>query len=787
VNGRQAADKGSMSSGETVFLDLMHRHVEHHARCRPAAPALREGGLTLDYGALNRRANAVAARLIAAGLQPGGRVGLCLPASAAALVAMLGILKAGGSYVPVDPRHPADWQQAVLAGTRPQWLVGTPAAGVAPTAPVLVIDETAAAADTDPVGDADLPLDPALPMYVMHTSGSTGRPKGVVVSHGNVARLFPALRPHMAFGPQDLWTMFHSPAFGFSVWEIWGAWVHGGCLLLVPPALASRPDAMLDWLAGEQVTVFSQTPTAFRQWGAALRRRGRGWRLPALRWVAFSGEPLAPAVLAPWLSHFGADQPGLANLYALTETAGEVFFHRVTEADLASENAGCIGLPLADVAVALVDPQGQPVPEGQPGELRLGGPAVALGYHDDPALTAERFLDDAAQPGQRWYCSGDLVLRGPDGRYRFAGRVDRQLKVLGHRIEPAAVEAVLLQHAAVADAVVRTEADAQGQPRLVACLVLHAPGPVPPGLAAWVAERLPPHAVPQRFAVVSHLPLTPNGKLDEAALAVLAAVPGPTRPAAEVAELQPRMAALWCELLERPVVRPEDDFFDLGGHSLLALRLTVEIEAAFGIELTMADLFDAPTLAGLLALLTERLQDPALANPAADAAAEAAAATDAEPHARYMALAIARARLALAEGQPPYAACIVREADGEVLALAHNLTVQQGDATAHAEVEAIREACRRVGRSDLSGCVMVSTAEPCSMCLTAGVWAGIDSMVYGAGMDDEQRYGLAQPTVRAAQMQALLEQRPARLVAGIGRDEVRSLFEQWLRIRALAV
>lgn len=776
---------------DPVFLPLMHLHVAHHARERAAAPALRDGEVTLDYRTLDRRANAVAHRLIAAGLRPGGRVGLCLPASAQALVAMLGILKAGAAYVPIDPRHPADWQQAVLAGTQPLLLIGTPPDGPAPAVPVLGLDP---AAEAD---DPALALDATLPMYVMHTSGSTGRPKGVVVSHGNVARLFPALRPHMAFGPDDVWTLFHSPAFGFSVWEVWGAWVHGGCLVVVPRRLVTQPDAMLDLLADQAVTVFSQTPTAFRQWGAALRRRGPHWRLPALRWVAFSGEALAPAVLAPWLAHFGSECPALANLYALTETAGEVFFHRVTEADLAPEAAGSIGQPLADVAVAVVDAQGRPVPEGQPGELRLGGPAVALGYLHDPGLTAERFLDDERQPGLRWYRSGDLVQRLPDGCYRFAGRLDRQLKILGHRIEPGAVEAVLLQEPAVADALVRAEPGPDGQPVLVACLLLHAPGPVPAGLAARVAAALPPHAVPQRFAVVSHLPLTPNGKLDEAALAALAAAQPPGAGSAEDPALRAALGALWCELLELPGVREEDDFFDLGGHSLLTLRLTLEIDARFGVELTMADVFDAPTLAAQAALLAQRLAaraggtGPAASTTAPGAAAQGSAPldpvaeADRAAHGRYMGLAIARARQALAEGQPPYAACIVR--DGEVVALAHNLTGHGLDATAHAEVEALREAGRRLGRIDLSDCVMYSTAEPCSMCLTAGVWAGIGTMVYGADMDDEQRFGLARPTVRARQMQALLQQRPRSLLGGVGQEEVRALFEQWLRIRALGI
>jgi amino acid adenylation domain-containing protein len=759
----------------------MHALVEQHARDRPHAPALREGGATLDYRTLDRRANAVAQALVRLGVGPGDLVGLCLPRSTAALVAMLGILKAGAAYVAVDPSHPAPWREAVLADARPRYMVGSahPSTSAADDIEALL----AAGAEDEPLPRQ---ADPAGRMYVAYTSGSTGAPKGVVVSHANVARLFPALRPWMAFGPDDIWTLFHSPAFGFSVWEIWGAWCHGGCLVVVPPRLTLAPAALFDLLAAERVTVFSQTPTAFRQLAAELRRGTRHPALPDLRWIAFSGEPLPAQVLAPWLDVFGAERPALANLYALTETSGEVFYHRVTPADLGAP-ASCIGRPLGDVEACLLKADGEPVADGEVGELWLGGPAIAQGYLNQPGLTAERFTPPPGRGG-RWFRTGDLARRQADGTHWFAGRADRQLKHRGYRIEPGAVESALMREPAVLDAVVQLEANGTGgSASLVAYLVLREPGPVPAGLAAHLAARVPHYAVPDLFVAVHALPLTPNGKLDDSALRALAeparragahgAVAGAEAPD----DTQAILASIWAELLELPEVGPEDDFFDRGGHSLLTLHLTIAIEERFGVTVSMTDVFEAPTLRALSAVVRGLRQEPD--TPASERLPAAAPAVErGETHGTYMRVAIDEARRALADGQPPYAACIVK--DGEVVAVAHNRIWQHTDATAHAEIEAIREACRRLDTIDLQGCVMYSTAEPCSMCLTAGVWAGIGTMVYGADMADEERFGLAKPTVRAATMQQHLD-RPLALVPGVGRDEMRALFEQWLRIRAL--
>jgi amino acid adenylation domain-containing protein len=765
----------------------LHLVVGSHAQARPDALAVCDERHCLSYARLDRLSNGFAWSLHEAGVSAGDRVALQVDRSARAIVAMLGILKAGAAYVPVDPQQPAQWQAYVLSSAAPRLIVGSSAAGSRDTviAPPDLEDPAEserydAAPDTRITGED--------PMYVIHTSGSSGEPKGVVVSHGNVARLFPALAEHLRFDHHDIWAQSHSLTFGFSVWEVWGALAHGGLLVIVPTALAMAPARLIEFLAREKVTVLSQTPTAFRQFGRELGADAPSWSLPDLRLIAFSGEALESHVIARWIERFGDHQPLLANLYALTETAGEVAFHRVTRDDLREEQRGTIGRPLSDTRFRLLDPQGLPVPDGETGELYVSGPSVAIGYLDKPELTTERFLaDPLATDGTRMYRTGDLARRLADGTYRFMGRGDRQVKIRGYRLELGQVEAALIRHPEVRDAVVLAEPDAHGTARLSAWVVPLSPHQLPDGLRAFLAECLPHYAVPERLTPVDAIPLTANGKLDEPALRASATDRGAKDDTAKAQQDTPAqstrqiVAGLWREILQIEDIADGDDFFDLGGDSLLTLGLSVRIEEHFAIGVTMADIFENPTLGGIVAHI-----EGVRARPAAlvDAAAvkHPSPAEAAGEHDGFMRVAIEQARIAIEEGQPPYAACIVK--DGKVIVSGHNTVWRDEDPTAHAEVRMIREACRLLGTSDLSGCTIYSTAEPCSMCLTACAWANLDYVVYSVDMEDEERYGLSQRTVRAHTMIELLD-RPIRLVPYVQRDEMRNVFETWLRIAAL--
>jgi amino acid adenylation domain-containing protein len=470
------------------------------------------------------------------------------------------------------------------------------------------------------------PAAPANTAYVIYTSGSTGTPKGVVVRHGEVARLLAATQPWFGFGPQDVWTLFHSSAFDFSVWEIWGALAYGGRLVIVPFWVSRSPEAFHALLAAERVTVLNQTPSAFRQ----LVQWERGQSEPAalaLRWVIFGGEALEIPSLAPWIDRHGDERPRLINMYGITETTVHVTFRRIVRADLSTAPGSLLGVPIPDLRVHLLDGRGEPVPDLVPGEICVGGDGVARGYLDRPDLTAERFVPDpwSEEPGARMYRAGDLARRLPDGDVQFLGRIDDQVKVRGFRIEPAEIEAVLRAHPAVAQAAVVAVEHGGGR-RLVGFVVWKEDPKDGSALRRFAAERLPEALVPAVFVTLAELPLTANGKLDRKALARLetsgveAAVAGAAYepPATAVEEA---LAEVWAEALGVPRVGVNDSFFALGGDSILSLRVLAKARQR-GIEVSLQQLFHHPTVRELARLVGETAEGLALAGPFALLAAD---------------------------------------------------------------------------------------------------------------------------------------------------------------------
>ncbi|MER7188093.1 amino acid adenylation domain-containing protein, partial [Streptomyces hyaluromycini] len=463
----------------------------------------------------------------------------------------------------------------------------------------------AAARDAGPLRPEELrrPLDPDHPAYVTYTSGSTGRPKGVVTTHANVVRLFSTTRDRFGFGADDVWTLFHSAAFDFSVWEIWGALLHGGRLVVVPYDVSRSPERFLRLLADERVTVLSQTPSAFHQLAAAEQERHADAARLALRTVVFGGEALQPARLADWRRRHGPDGPALVNMYGITETTVHV-----THVDLGPEHDAdsVIGVPLADLRVHLLDERLRPVPPGMVGEMYVAGPGLGRGYLGRPGLTTERFVaDPQGQPGDRMYRTGDLARRDVYGRLSYIGRSDDQVKVRGFRIEPGEIESALAACPGVALAAVALTEEREDDQRLVAFVVAEeGADPAPEDVRAAVRDRLPDHMVPSRVVRVDALPLTVNGKLDRAALTAATETPR-QRGGPEPASRLDVMRALFALVLDEPEVGPDDDFFDLGGHSVLATTLIGRIRSTFSVEVDHRVLFDAPTPSELVAALEE--------------------------------------------------------------------------------------------------------------------------------------------------------------------------------------
>ncbi|HYG63124.1 MAG TPA: amino acid adenylation domain-containing protein, partial [Thermoanaerobaculia bacterium] len=454
----------------------LHRLFEERARRDSKAVAVVYEVQEISYGRLNERANRLARRLRALGVGPDVPVALCVERSIDMIVGLLGILKAGGAYVPLDPAYPPDRLTYVLedalAGSRAPVLVTQERLaglfGEELHFPVLKLDARLdadrallAAESGDDLEEAGGPWPESL-AYVIYTSGSTGRPKGVPVTHANAVRLLEATELWFGFGPDDVWTMFHSFAFDFSVWEIWGALAYGGRLVIVPRETTLSPASFHELLATEGVTVLNQTPSAFRQ--LVQLDRAEAHRRLDLRWVIFGGEALELSALAPWFARHGDETPRLINMYGITETTVHVTYRPISQGDLRTPGHSPVGAPIPDLSVHLLGPRGELVPVGVPGEIHVGGAGVARGYLGRPALTAERFVPDplAGQPGARLYRSGDLARRRPDGDLEYLGRIDHQVKIRGFRIELGEIEAALARHSGVAATVVMARPGASG-------------------------------------------------------------------------------------------------------------------------------------------------------------------------------------------------------------------------------------------------------------------------------------------------------------------------------------
>ncbi|MFJ7281046.1 amino acid adenylation domain-containing protein, partial [Kitasatospora sp. NPDC098663] len=578
---------------------------EAQAAQTPDAVALSEEGVQLTYAEVDVRAERLARRLAGDGVGPESLVGVVMERSADLIVALLAVLKAGGAYLPIDPEYPVERISFVLEDAGAACVLTTTAsASVVPEGvPVLLVDGPSAAAQPGEeqcrsAAGGRAVLTPDHPAYVIYTSGSTGRPKGVVVPHGNVVALLAATREQFAFDGRDVWTWFHSFAFDFSVWEIWGALLNGGRVVVVPYAVSRSPEEFLELLDRERVTVLNQTPSAFYQLMAAEEHRpGAG---AALRTVVFGGEALDPARLAEWWARRPEGGPQLVNMYGITETTVHVTYQALDVDNCA--DGSVIGRGVPGLRVYVLDEWLNPVPVGVTGEMYVAGAQLARGYLGRPGLSAERFVANPFGAGERMYRTGDRARWDAQGRLVFAGRADAQVKIRGFRVEPGEVEAVVAAHPQVAQAVVVVREDAPGDKRLVAYLVPADEGDAD-GLADAVrssaAEQLPAHMAPSAFLVLEALPLTVNGKLDQRALPAPTYAAGAGRAPADARE--ELICRGFAEVLGLSVVGVDDDFFALGGHSLLVVSL-VEWLRSRGVAVSVRALFQTPTPAGLAAV-----------------------------------------------------------------------------------------------------------------------------------------------------------------------------------------
>ena len=598
---RQLLPEGNQTPASYRSDKCLHELLEAQVAKHPEAIAVLDGEQAVTYGELNARANRLAHRLRELGVTPDQLVGLRVERSVEMVVGIIGILKAGGAYLPLDPAYPKDRVAFMLEDS-----------GVA-----ILVTQTSLAADVDGLAVKRVLLDEPLTgpdmnpapvatadslAYVIYTSGSTGRPKGALITHYNVTRLFEATDASYHFDRDDVWTLFHSYAFDFSVWELWGALLYGGRVVIVPYWVSRSPEAFRELLVREGVTVLNQTPSAFRQLMQAELSQPKADL--ALRYVIFGGEALELQNLRPWFERYGDMRPLLVNMYGITETTVHVTYRPIRWADLESGQGSVIGVPIPDLRVYILDPHGRPAPIGVPGEMYVGGAGVARGYLNRPELTAQRFIADSFAPanGARLYRTGDLARRLDNGDIEYLGRIDHQVKIRGFRVELGEIEVGIARHPAIREVVVIARDAAAGDKRLVAYFVAENP-PVDlvDQLRAMLRAVVPEYMVPAHLVRLDALPLTENGKLDRKALPEPSVGDGGPRTDA----VAPRTATeemvlgVFRRVLERTDFGVFDSFFDLGGNSLVAARLMSELRTASGLDLPLRNLFERPSVASL--------------------------------------------------------------------------------------------------------------------------------------------------------------------------------------------
>ena len=569
----------------------------------PDAVAIVDGERRLTFSMVEKRANRIANSLIVRGIGKEDRVAVILPRGSDWPVAMLGVVKAGAAFVPFDTEAAVERSLAIMDDADIKALVigdDVDERLIRSDLPVLHLgtDDLRRASDLDPA----IAMDGRSLAYVIFTSGSTGRPKGVMIEHHNVLSLILGQGNLFALGENEIWSWFHSPAFDFSIWEIWGPLLTGGRLVVVPRTSQLDVAELRRLLRDEEVSVLSLTPSAF--YALAAYEEDQPTRDLSLRSVWFGGEALTPSNLRAWAKFY--PQCRLLNLFGITETTVHATFRPLGPEDLRRADS-VIGVALPSYSVTIRDQRLRPLPAGMAGEIVVGGSGVARGYLNQPDLTAVRFADDPLAPGQRLYRSGDLGRANLNGDIVYLGRMDDQIKLRGFRIEPGEIEDSLLALSAVRAAIAGIISDRDGDVELVAWLVADEALDLDK-IANHLAPTLPAYMIPSRFYLVDAIPLTGNGKVDKRALAemrdqmlgeqTVGPVPNPG--------LESDLAEIWRAVLDIEGLGRDDNFFERGGHSLKANQAVLRIRRNLGLDISLKDFFSSQTVAALAALLVDR-------------------------------------------------------------------------------------------------------------------------------------------------------------------------------------
>jgi amino acid adenylation domain-containing protein/non-ribosomal peptide synthase protein (TIGR01720 family) len=582
---------------EKTILDLFEEQVGK----TPDHVAVSFEGTQLTYKELNKSATQLGHYLRSKGVKEETMVPVCIERSLEMIVSLLGILKAGGAYIPLDPTYPEDRIQYALQDTGAKVVVcSSSSSHLFPGTDCVVIDTDWAQISEQPVEDIPVFRSPDHIAYVIYTSGTTGRPKGVLIEHKNVVRLFETDRPLYDFNSSDVWTMFHSFCFDFSVWEMYGALFYGGRLVIVSKSVAVDVQLFGDLLIKERVTVLNQTPSFFYVLQDYLTTHKT---TNDIRYIIYGGEALNPQRLKPWRALYPWTR--LINMYGITETTVHVTYQELSDEHL-NKSSSIIGRAIPTLSIYILDSHQQLVPIGVTGELYVGGSGVGRGYLNREELTAQRFIANPFVAGERLYRSGDLARWYPDGNVEYLNRIDNQVKIRGYRIELGEIETALLKQPGITAAVVTVKVNRDGDKDLVAYIV-GTQVYTAADLRTALGNTLPEFMVPGYYVQLDAMPLSANGKLDRKKLPDPEgmSLSGSREYVAPANEVEEQLVKIWQDLLDREKVGVRDNFFEIGGNSIKIIRLSKMLSKALDKDISIALLFQYANIADFVDYITK--------------------------------------------------------------------------------------------------------------------------------------------------------------------------------------
>ena len=573
----------------------IHQMFERQALLHPEAIALTYEQTQLTYRQLNEKSNALASTLIEKGVMPEQLIAIVMPPSIESVISILAVLKSGAAYLPLEPDTPVDRLRYIIEDAKVKIVLIDPAHlnhWNNELLEVVAVDHQSLPSVAE--CNFSITSNPRNLAYVIYTSGSTGKPKGVQVEHAQVVRLFAATDELFDFTNTNVWTLFHSCSFDFSVWEIFGALFSGGSLVIIPYYVRRSFSELYRLLKESKVSVLSQTPSVFRQVMAIDSESN--YKLTDLRYIIFGGEALDITMLAPWFEKYTDNEPHLINMYGITETTVHVTFKEIRREHLQGIN-NLIGKPLPDLNIFILNEAGNLLPAGFAGEMFVGGDGITRGYLNNPALTAEKFINHPFLPNEKLYKTGDYGRWLQNGELQYCGRVDDQVKIRGYRIELNEISHCIRQFPEVAEVIVRVIYKPACGNSIIAWIIPNKGALTAETLKIFLREKIPAYMIPEDFVFIDECPITENGKIDYAALPLPDNQPfGGNQYSPPANDTEEILAGIFGELLERENIGSNNNFFELGGNSLMVYKALDRIEKRTGVRVTVEDFFLQPDI-----------------------------------------------------------------------------------------------------------------------------------------------------------------------------------------------